>query len=498
MLINLFLKIPLDFSNVSQENLDWKNEVSLLYDFMVTFYKLRVNYDFNTEDPLAILENEEALTYVTEMINTILKSKLAEKYYLPAIEALVQNVLSGSELTKYKTYFNSEYIKTGLVDDINSLSKIYQIFKELELEKLFNEDSSYNLNLENEVTKTKFTTFINNLLNLKIIVGHESEIWMDLLNLSGLTEYITFDEPDQNTNWSLEKERLANIIVGMFDLKDIKDILGSTEDVNILEHQDVIMKIADLLDLMAESSLTQNAVFSMLDKVFEATGYHIELTIDDKEAIVDNTFQQEFTTLLELLEEANDLFRKDNGGNISLDANSSKTIVSLMKKASTSVIASKIVGEVLIDNFGKDGLNILPTDANNLPLYDFTNQRTLNDMADSIGVLIDLYVNLNNVDINNLSDNDIDNLQASLAQMGEEGINDELIGNFLGEMLKDENINISDNVNWQEESKALSDVLTKYQESTNKENFTIDDPELLEAVNNSDVAKSILEYLNIL
>ena len=119
-------------------------------------------------------------------------------------------------------------------------------------------------------------------------------------------------------------------------------------------------------------------------------------------------------------------------------------------------------------------------------------------MADSIGVLIDLYVNLNNVDINNLSDNDIDNLQASLAQMGEEGINDELIGNFLGEMLKDENINISDNVNWQEESKALSDVLTKYQESTNKENFTIDDPELLEAVNNSDVAKSILEYLNIL
>ena len=82
--------------------------------------------------------------------------------------------------------------------------------------------------------------------------------------------------------------------------------------------------------------------------------------------------------------------------------------------------------------------------------------------------------------------------------MGQTGLNQELIDAFLNTILENDEIDAPADVDWQQESQTLTDVLNAYQESSDKDNFTIDDPDLLEAVNQSDVAKSILEYLNII
>ncbi len=490
--------IPLDFSNVSSESVDWKVEFGLLFDFITTGYKLMVNTNFDSNDPMAILDNENTPTYIAEMINIILESQLADKYYLPAFEDLINQYTTGTDFEKYQSYFDIAYLKDGLVDDIQSIAKLYKIYKELELNRLFDEDPDFSIGLEDEAIKTKFTTFINDLLNLKVINNHESELLTDLLDLSGLNEYIEIDTSNPNIDWTAEKQILSQIIVSIFDLTDLKEMLDSQENLDILAHKASIIKVAEVLDLMTKSNLTKNTVFDLLNKVFETAEYNISLDENDKAAIINNTFKQEITILLELLESSNELFEKNQDGNLVLDETSSATIVNLMKKASTSVIATKIIGQVINDNLGQDGLNILPLDETGQPVYDFSNPNTLKDNADSVGVLIDLYVTLHNIDTSNLTDNDIDSLKNCLDEMGQTGLNQELIDAFLNTILENDNIDAPADVDWQQESQTLTDVLNAYQESSDKDNFTIDDPDLLEAVNQSDVAKSILEYLNII
>lgn len=82
-----------------------------------------------------------------------------------------------------------------------------------------------------------------------------------------------------------------------------------------------------------------------------------------KNQIISNTFTAEFATLFNIIKEAETIFGSDPlENNIDVSKLEGSQVSALMKKASTSVISSRIVGTILTKALGPDGLDINPVD----------------------------------------------------------------------------------------------------------------------------------------
>ena len=127
--------------------------------------------------------------------------------------------------------------------------------------------------------------------------------------------------------------------------------------------------------------------------------------------------------------------------------------------------------------------------------YDFTDPNVLNEQADNIGHIVDLANSMTNLNTDTMTEAEtIDQLVEEIRKIEENEIAKEIISDIASEYLGEE-IDLS-NADFNKEADIIKDAFDVYQ--SDPENFDIEsNPELKEKLEDSELAKSILEFLGL-
>lgn len=494
--------LPLDIEQMVLEDVDWDKEVKILLEVLVYGYELMITGDL--EDEKALLENPNSTACLKKIVLALSDSTLAEKYYYPALIEFMVDSLSDSFMKDYTDLITVEYLQNGFADDIDDLFDVYNTSNELQLFDVFDKDSGVELDLTNEETKHKVENVLTEIINLNLFVGHENSLFKTIYKLSGLEEYVEYKELSDNVNWKEEKILIVQVIMDILSLG--KDVENISVDLSTLENsKDVVDKIASLFDKMYVSQVTKPYVFELVDIIINKSGFDFLFTDEEKQNIVNNTMVKEMNVTFEVIKQSKVTFGENAiTGNIDIDNLKGDFVAALMKKASESYIASKIVGQLLNDALGKNGLDINPIDEETqLPKYDFSNPNVLKNEATSIGKLIDLTNSARDLQniiagSGDITEEQIDEITQTISDFVSDEGSKEIIESIVNNICENNNITISEDIDWQKEANIIKDVLNDYQASTDRENYDLSDEELKELVEDSEFASAILEYLGIL
>ena len=170
-------------------------------------------------------------------------------------------------------------------------------------------------------------------------------------------------------------------------------------------------------------------------------------------------------------------------------------VSAIMKEASGSVIASKVLGTVLVETLGVNGYDKLPKNDDGTYKYDFTDPNVLNEQADNIGGLIDLANSMTNLTTETMTEEEtVQKLVDELKNLENNELAKDVINEVASEYLGSE-IDLSE-ANFEEEAVILEDVFEIYH--ADPDNFNLEtNTELKEKVEESALAKSILEMLGL-
>ena len=347
----------------------------------------------------------------------------------------------------------------------------------------------------------KFRDFVNKILSLRLICSHEKELITKILELTKMDQIISFDASSLDAvDWESERANLVDISVELVKLSNIDHVFSDNylEASNYLE---ISNQFAATFDALVQSQVTSEYAFQIITEMLKSTGYQVQLSDDDKQTIIENTAVWEFEILTKVSKKGLALFAEDEEGNIDFEKIQGEEITSLMLLASDGVIASKLCGAILNDMLGVNGLNMLPVDeSTNLPLYDFTLPTTLKTQAISIGTTFNLAKNIKNLDINHMTTNDIDELKQNIEAFDRNDMDYNFVEDVFNTIISgNTSMKIDDTTNWQEEASTITSVLEAYQNTSDKENFNIqDDESLSNMVKHSELAKTFLEYLGLI
>ncbi len=483
----------LDVDAMLKEDINWTNEARILVEVLVDALEFMVETKFDTDNLGSLLKKEEVKTLVPNLIDKVFTLEISEKYLAPVLIKYASGMLEDAGFADFKDYITVEYLKNGLSKDIADILNLYSLMEELGLSDSLNGSGDFNIDITDPEKETKFRTFVSTMLNLHILDGHESELVKKLCDLASLDSFIEYDNSIfDNVNWDEETNNFVEVVMAVMGLTGIENLDG-----NFLEQdnfEEVSDQLADVFDALINCSFTRDIAFNLVDKLTGSIGYaDIHLTEIDKEKIIVNTGKVEFSVVTDLVKQITELFPE--GEEADYTTLKGNEISDLMVKASDGVIASKIMGTVLNDVLGESGLDIMPKDeVTGLPLYDFTDQQTLEEQATNIANCIDLVNNLQSFDPDNTES--ISNIIDSVKALDGNG-DDNLVKDLLTEFLPGESTEIVEDVNWSEEADLLEEVLNSYEQTENKEDFTIDDEELQKRIDESDFAGIILDYLNI-
>lgn len=205
--------------------------------------------------------------------------------------------------------------------------------------------------------------------------------------------------------------------------------------------------------------------------------------------------------MFNIIKEAETIFGSDPlENNIDVSKLEGSQVSALMKKASTSVISSRIVGTILTKALGPDGLDINPVDENGNVKYDFSTSENIHKYSDTVGNMIDVANALEKVNstLGSVEDIDINELASSLEKLDEVSNNTELLNDMVHTICNNNDLIIDENVDWKKESEVVKEILTDYKNSEDKENYSISgNTELLEKLQDTEVAVDILKYFGI-
>lgn len=499
--IEVLSKLNLDYKALKK--VDILNDIKQSEDFLLHALNVLKQIDLDNAD-VSILKDDPNLV---NLISTTIEKALATKLFEECFPKVVQYLLK--ENTGLKDYqfiidlITVEYIKYSLTEDLSKISSILADSKELQLfEQISGSDSIPNLDLSDPIKYEKADAIITNLLDLKLIVNNETLLLSKIIEISDLKGMIPELNLGAEVDWSVEKAYLKAIIIDILDIGPQVNII--TSDYNtLIENKSVIMKLAKLLDDLYKFTITKDNVFPMIEEILKSGGYEIILLDEEKQLIIENTFVKEVSELFDLLSEVELIFGENPlGSEIDIKTVDGASVASLMKKAGNSVIASKIIGDVLNKVLGVDGLNINPIDPNTMqPKYDFTNKDTLINSADSIGNMINLVNSMNEFTEDNINVEEItiDKIADSLEVLGSSNMDKELVNDMVNELCKENDLKVPENVDWQKEAVTVEQALDIYQSASDKENFDINDyPQIIEELENTEVAEDILKYLGII
>lgn len=496
--------LPLDIDQMVLEDVDWNQEMGVLLSVLIYGFEFTTTCDVD-DNYQAVLENTKTPVCMKKMLIALQDSELAEKYYYPILLNYINEVVVGSFMEEYVDFITISYLKNDLVDDIDALFDIYYTATEMELFEMFEENNTICIDLSDETVKQKVENIFTTMLNLRLFVGHESVIFEKVYMSTDLNTYVPYKELDETIDWSKEKPYIVQVIMDIIDLgQDIEQI---HIDISTLEEEKkVVDKFATLFDDMYDSLVTRPYVFELLDIIMENSGFHFEFTDKEKQDIMDCSMKVEMNLLFEVIKETKLVFG-DNAiqGDIDTANLKGENVAYLMKKASGSIIASKVMGQVLNDALGENGLNINPIDVDTgMPKYDFTNPEILQNEADTIGKAIDLANAVNEVykqvqSKGNLSTEQIHGLSQSIGNFYSQSGNSDITNDIMANICQNSDMVIDENIDWQNEASIMDKVLTTYQETENKDDFYVDEnEELAQLVNDSTIAAALLQYLGML
>ena len=488
-------EFEIDIESMLEENINWSNELHTLIDIVVDVFEFIIVCDFDMDEIDSMLQQEKFKELLPALIEKIFTLEISEKYIAPFIISKVSELVSEIGFEQFADYITVEYLKDGFSEDIVDILDLMDLFAELGMEDILGGDTDVAIDTSNEETTDKFRTAISTLLHLNILDGHQGELIMMLCDSCGLSEFISYDEEMfKDINWDEETDNFIDVLMAILNVTNI----GSLDE-NILDSDNLdetSEQLGDLFDALINCSFTKDFAFDLVNNLIGSIGYEIELSETDKALIEQNTGKKEFKVLVNVAKEVLDLMPEDENGNTDYTILKGSDITDLMVTASEGVIASKIMGTVLNEMLGESGLDIMPKDPNTGEnLYDFTDQDTLKEQAINIGNCIDLVNNLQTFDPDNIDS--ITNIASSLEALGSLEGEDNIVEDLLTEFLPTDSVEITESVNWSEEASVVEDVLNLYKESENKDDFTLEDEELLDRVEESEFAEIILDYLGI-
>lgn len=483
------------------KNIDINDDIKKTKKFFEAVYDLLQAMDLEKLDDVETLLNDEEVTNkLSEALKLSNDSQLFKECFPKIVYYHLQESLTDSDYSFLKDVITLEYVENYLPLDVASLCEIYSLIKQ---SKIFDKDEEGNyvlIDVNVPGNREKVENFIDKCLNLKILEGNEGIMFKAIVNITDLGSYIDYKELDTTIDFDKEKPLLKNVILDIFTIgSDIKNI--STDISNLSDYEEISEKFARLLDDMQKCEITKPYVFNIVDTIIKNTGYEMTLSEEEKNQIINNTFTEEFATLFDIIKEGETIFGNDPL-NTSIDVRTleGSQVSSLMKKASTSVIASKIIGEVLTKALGPDGLDINPVDENGNVKYDFSTSENIYKYSDTVGNMIDVANALEKVNstLNNVDDIDINELASSLEKLDEVSNNSELLNDMVHTICNNNDLTIDENVDWKKESEVVKEILADYKNSDDKENYNIsDNPELLEKLQDAEVAEDILKYFGI-
>lgn len=484
-----------------KEEVDWSKETEILLDICIDAYELVLTCPFDRNDLSKLLENEHTPGIIQTIVEDLNRSTLSITYYLPAVIQMLQQATRNSEFAAIVDLIQVEYLQQDFSTDVESFFTAYRIAQEIRLKDHFDANQAYQLDLTDEKVKAQVEQMLDCLLSLQLLQKNEQQLVQLFLDLSGMNQYISYVAPSTPTDWNEEQPLFKQVLFDIIDLST--DLSFLEQDISTLDNAlDIAQKVGGFFDDMYVSHIMNPYTFTLLDCLLQQTGFTVTLTPQEKETMLQHTMVQELGVLVRVLESSKNIFLKDAlTGQVQTSAIQGGAVEQIMRQSSTSILASKVVGQLLNDALGEKGMHILPIDdITQQPKYDFTHPESLQMYAKTIGHMIDIAQAIQDTDKHHITDENIQRLSTAFSALNQIENNTTLTQDMLSQLVGNEGLEIDEHVDWTKEATTLTEALTTYQEAiSQQEEFNIQDyPELATQVEESAVITAVLTYLEIL
>ncbi len=460
---------------------NWEEEAIILGDTVADIIKLTNEHKIDkfTLDILVKKDSNEEYIF-KPLISDISKSGLLKHVFINYIDHIELDEESKEIL---------DLLDISIVKDISNEQFESELLKLLDVI-----DTAISMNFTSsediKVDKVLIEKLILTLFDSIFVKGKEQQIIEYILKTTNLDTVLQENNiilNYTNVNWETEPQCLVDIFVAILDLGDLNsfDIGTLLED----RTEEIETKIINLMDAFGRSDIFKDSIFIMIETMVKNIDYEVTFTEEEKQKVLQNTWAVEIQNLFDLIDFCTDKL----GDTTNYNTITGTEITEMMTKASSTVIATKILGTVLNEMLGDEYLAINPK-VDGVYKYDFTNSETLSTTAIDIGALVDLKNHAQNLDMSDITsaDQSIDKIIESVKILDESGLAKDMIQEVIG---TDSGINL-DEVDLSKEADTIKNVYDVYKED--HENFDINEhPELKEEIENSEFAKTILDMLGI-
>lgn len=474
-----------DFDFVAIKNTNWKTELTYFKDVFVEFLNAYQGLDYNKDDWMAILDNENLATYITNIYNEAKESSLVSEQVLPKLpnklHELIDGVNGSLDVSFLKELITEDSIDALLTDD---LDKLIVLFKEIKALGLL---SGAELNYTDATTQDSLIKVIKEIFDLSVVNGKESTIFKSIITMINiepvLEQYdITLDYENVE-NWDNEVDYICTIFKNAMTLTGGLDGFDLTTLLTKVSTEDEKNKIAEIVEAVGNSDLFGDSIYTILDTITKEIDDSCELVLSEEDKnIIENVngWKYEALHILELVEKVENIEFESNYDTLNADE-----IKDIMLYCSESVITTKLFGTILNKVF------------EGVVNQDFTNQDTMRNSADVVYNAIKVSSIIQN-DTIDLTDTTVTNeLIESIENIATSEENLELTNQLINDIVGNETHVDYTKEDITEAAGVVESIINQYQASDDQDNFDLDNlsEEDKEMIENSEIAKAILDAL---
>ena len=476
----------LDFEIDTEEfkNINWKEEIDALsssFDVMMEFSK-ETNFDF--KNWTLVIDNSQFAYYSYEIVDALMESKIMKEFILPIFANQIHLYIENNEFGIDMSFVNELITEESIVDLLdNDVDKLITILSDLKAINAFK--GNVEIDFSDPIYQSKLINIIKTIFDLSIVRGNEEKVAKSLIKIINLEETLgSFGIPleyENVTDWDEEIDVLCEIIDGVITV--FGDV--SNFDIDSLLEQYKSQKnkiaIAELVEDIGRSQLMKNSVYYIIESSINSisSDYSIKFTAENKYYIENITgWKVEILQLLNVIDMIKGVSMDENYKDLNPEE-----IKDIMICCSECEITTVLFGTVLNSIF--DGI----------VEHDFTKKDVMRKDADVVYNTIKLanMVQEPSFDLNDKnSAKDLVDTIFNLAQ-NEQSIDltNQLLSNIVDEN-KDFNYTNDD---IEEAAYVINDIIKVYQNSTNQDEFDLDNLPYKEQekLDNSELGKLILE-----
>lgn len=474
-----------NFDFAAIKNTNWKTELTYFKDVFVEFLNAYQGLDFNKDDWMAILDNENLSTYITNIYNEAKESSVVSEHILPKLPNKLHELIDGVD-SSLDVSFLKELITEDSIDALltNDLDKLIILFKEIKALGLLD---GAELDYTDATTQDSLINVIKEIFDLSVVNGKEKDIFKSIVTMINiepvLEQYdITLDYENVE-NWDKEVDYICTIFKNTMTLTGDLEGFDLTTLLTKISTEDEKNRIAEIVEAIGYSDLFGDSIYTIIDTVSKEIDSTIEInfTNEEKNTIENiNGWKFEALHILELVEKIDHI---DFG--VDYEHLNADEIKDIMMYCSESVVSTKLFGSILNNVFS------------GVVHQDFTNQDAMRSSADLIYNAIKVASIVQNDSID-LTDPTVTNeLIESIESIATSEENLELTNQLINDIVGNETHVDYTKEEITEAAKVVESIITQYQDATDQDNFDLDNlsEEDKEMIENSEIAKAILDAL---